>query len=51
MSANVEAKKLVVEEIKNKISNAKSVVLISMMQLFLMQDAENAIIHHLSVIR
>ncbi len=40
MSANVEAKKLVVEEIKNKISEAKSVVLINYAGLTVAEDTE-----------
>ncbi len=40
MSANQEAKKVVVEEIKTKIQNAKSVVLVSAVGLTVAQDTE-----------
>ena len=40
MSANQEAKKVVVEEIKTKIQNAKSVVLVSASGLTVAQDTE-----------
>ena len=40
MSANVEAKKQVVEEIKGKISNAKSIVLVNYSGLTVAEDTE-----------
>jgi large subunit ribosomal protein L10 len=40
MSANFEAKKLVVEDIKNKIQNAKSVVFVKFSGLTVAEDTE-----------
>ena len=40
MSANLEAKKQVVEEIKDKIQNAKSVVLVSSKGLSVADDTD-----------
>ena len=40
MSANLEAKKVVVEEIKNKIQSAKSVVLVKSVGLTVAEDTE-----------
>ena len=40
MSANLEAKKVIVEEIKTKIQNAKSVVLVKFAKLSVAEDTE-----------
>ena len=40
MSANFEAKKLVVEDIKNKIQNAKSIVFVKFVGLTVAEDTE-----------